>query len=170
MAISMYSSSVPVFVRMLNNLSSWLDKAQAHAIAKKFDPSVLLTTRIAPDMFPLLRQVQISCDMAKFCVARLSGEEAPKFEDQETTFDELHERIRKTLSYVEAVSASKLDGTEEKTITVPRRDNNPYTFKGEFYLKHFALPNLYFHLTTTYALLRHNGVDIGKGDFLGSFQ
>lgn len=169
MAISMYSASVPVFTRMLGHLAAWLDKAEAHAQAKKFDTSVYLAARLAPDMLPFTKQIQIACDAAKFGVARLAGVEAPKFEDNEASFAELRERIRKTLEFVRSVPASAIDGSDERDITVPRRDGN-IVLKGEFYLKHYVQPNFYFHLTTAYALLRHSGVDLGKGDFLGALQ
>jgi hypothetical protein len=169
MAISMYSASVPVFTRMLGHLAAWLDKAEAHAQAKKFDTSVYLAARLAPDMLPFTKQIQIACDAAKFGVARLAGVEAPKFEDNETSFADLRERIRKTVAFVNSVPASAIDGTEDKDVTVPRRDGN-IVLKGEFYLKHYVQPNFYFHVTTAYALLRHNGVELGKGDFLGALS
>ena len=169
MSISMHSASVPIFVKTLGNVLAWLDRAQAHAQAKKFDPSVLLSTRLAPDMLPFTQQIQIACDTAKFGVARLAGVDSPKFEDNEASFDELRERIRKTLDFLQSVPASKIDGTEGKDVTVPLRDRS-ITLKGEFYLKHFALPNFFFHVTTAYALVRHNGVELGKRDFLGSLQ
>ncbi len=169
MAISMHSASVPVFTRMLGHLAAWLDKAEAHAQAKKFDTSVYLAARLAPDMLPFTKQIQIACDAAKFGVARLAGVEAPKFEDNETSFADLRERIRKTLAFVESVPASAIDGTEDKDITVPRRDGS-IVMKGEFYLKHYVQPNFYFHVTTAYALLRHNGVELGKGDYLGTLS
>ena len=167
MSISMHSASVPVFVRMLGNLSAWLEKAEAHARARKFETSVYLDTRLAPDMLPFVKQIQIACDGAKFGVARLAGVESPKFEDNETTFAELRERIAKTVAYVQSVPAAKIDGTETKDVELPRRDGT-ITLKGEFYLKHFVMPNFYFHVTTAYALLRHNGVELGKMDFLGA--
>ncbi len=167
MAISMYSASVPVLVRALSNLQAWFDKAEAHAVAKKFEPQVLLNARLAPDMLPFTKQVQIACDSAKFGVARLSGVDAPKFDDTEATFAELRQRIAKTLDYVRSVPAAKIDGTETKDVVVPRRDG-PMTLKGEFYLKHYVLPNVFFHVTTAYALLRHNGVELGKADYLGA--
>lgn len=169
MAISMYSASVPVFTRMLGHLAAWLDKAEAHAQAKKFDTSVYLGARLAPDMLPFTKQIQIACDAAKFGVARLAGVEAPKFEDNETSFADLRERIRKTVAFVNSVPASAIDGNEDKDITVPRRDGS-IVLKGEFYLKHYVQPNFYFHVTTAYALLRHNGVELGKGDFLGALS
>ena len=166
MPITMHSASVPVFVRLLGNLLNWLDKAEAHAVAKKFDAGVYLGTRLAPDMLPLTKQIQIACDGAKFGVARLAGVEAPKFDDTEASIDELRERIRKTISFVQSVSAAQLDGTEDKDVVIPRRDGS-MTLKGEAYLTTFAMPNFYFHITTAYALLRHNGVELGKMDFLG---
>jgi uncharacterized protein len=167
MSITMHSASVPVFVRMLGNLLAWLDKAEAHATARKFDPQVYLGARLAPDMLPFTKQIQIACDSAKFGVARLAGVDAPKFDDTEATLAELRERIHKTLEFIRSVPAAKLDGTEAKDVVVPRRDGS-MTLKGEFYLKHFVLPNLFFHVTTAYALLRHNGVDLGKADYLGA--
>ena len=169
MAISMYSASVPVFNRLLGHLAAWLDKAEAHAEAKKFDTSVYLAARLAPDMLPFTKQIQIACDAAKFGVARLAGVEAPKFEDNEASFADLRERIRKTVAFVNSVPASAIDGSEDRDITVPRRDGN-IVLKGEFYLKHYVQPNFYFHVTTAYALLRHNGVPLGKGDFLGALS
>jgi uncharacterized protein len=168
MSLSMHSASVPIVVRMLGNLSEWLDKAEASARARNFDPAVLLGVRLAPDMLPLVKQVQIACDTAKFAVARLAGVEAPKFDDSEATFDELRERMRKTVAFVQSVPAAQVDGSEEREITVPRRAG-PLLLKGEVYLKNYALPNFFFHVTTTYALLRHNGVELGKSDYLGAF-
>ena len=169
MAVSMHSASVPIFTRMLGNVTAWLDRAEAHALAKKFDPGVYLQARLAPDMLPFVQQIQIACDAAKFGVARLSGREAPKFADEEKTLAELRDRIRKTLDYILSVPAAAIDGTEDKDVVVPRRDGS-MTLKGEAYLKHFVLPNFFFHVTTTYALLRHWGVELGKADFLGRFD
>ncbi|MGH6627495.1 MAG: DUF1993 domain-containing protein [Burkholderiaceae bacterium] len=166
MTISMSSASLPIFNTMLANLSHLLDKAQAHADAKKFDPSVLLQYRLAPDMLPFTRQVLIACDAAKLGVARMSGLEAPKFEDKETTIPELKLRIQKTLDYLATVPADKLDGTEDKQITFPVGRDSTRTMTCEAYLKHWALPNFFFHVTTAYAILRHNGVDLGKADYL----
>lgn len=167
MSISMSAASVPVFVRVLGNLATWLDKAEAHAQARKFDAGVYLGARLAPDMLPFLKQIQIACDTAKFGAARLAGEQAPKFEDSETTLAELRERIRRTIDYVQSLPAAKIDGSEARDIVIPRRDGS-ITLKGEVYLKHYVLPNLFFHATTAYALLRHNGVELGKSDFLGA--
>jgi uncharacterized protein len=169
MSITMYSASTPVFVRMLTNLGTWLDKAEAHATAKKFEPSVYLGARFAPDMLPFTKQIQIACDMAKFGIARLAAVDAPKFDDTEASLAELRERVRATVDFIKSVPAAKIDGTDDKDVTIPRRDGT-MTLKGEAYLKHFVLPNFFFHMTTTYALLRHNGVELGKIDFLGAMQ
>ena len=169
MAITMYSASVPIFARMLGQMDSWLAKAEAHAQAKKFEPEVYLSARLAPDMLPFTQQIQIACDAAKFCIARLTGIEAPKFEDNEKSLADLRARIRKTIDYVQSVPAAQLDGTDAKEISVPRRAG-PLAMTGEAYLKTFALPNFFFHATTTYALLRHNGVELGKSDFLGALE
>ena len=169
MAISMHSASVPIFARMLGNLMTWLDKAEAHAAARKFDTAVYLGARLAPDMLPFTNQIQIACDAVKFGVARLSGAEAPKFADDEASFADLRARVRKTIDFIESVPAAQIDGTETKDVVVPRRDGS-MTLKGETYLKTFVLPNFFFHVTTTYALLRHYGVELGKADFLGPMQ
>ncbi len=167
MSISMHSASAPVFTRMLNNLLRWLDKAEAHAAAKKFDAGVLLAARLAPDMLAFTKQVQIATDTAKFCMARLAGVDAPKFDDNEASLADLRARIRTTIAFVESVPASKVDGSETREVTIPRRDG-PITMTGEAYLTRYALPNFFFHVTTAYALLRHNGVDLGKPDYLGT--
>lgn len=166
MSITMHSASVPVYSTMLRNLSKWLDKAIAHAQAKRFDPETFLSLRLAPDMLPLRNQVQIACDTAKFGVSRLAGSEAPKFDDNEASVAELQQRIAATLAYIESVPASAIDGSESRAVSVPVRGREPLQFTGENYLRHFALPNFFFHVTTTYALLRHNGVELGKSDFL----
>jgi hypothetical protein len=166
MALTMHSASVPVFALMLRNMNGWLDKAVAHAEAKKFDPAVYLTARLAPDMLPFTRQIQIASDNAKGCVARLAGVEIPKFEDNEATLDELRQRIAKTLAFIESVPASAFEGAEARDVELPRRGQEPLRYKGEDYLRLFALPNFFFHATTAYALLRHWGVDLGKPDYL----
>jgi hypothetical protein len=166
MTISMYSACVPIFRKQLGNMLAWLDKADAHAQARKFDTAVYLGLRLAPDMLPFASQIRIASDNAKACVARLAGQEPPKFEDNEATLDELRQRIRRTIDYVGSVPPAAIDGSEERDITIPMRTRDPLHFKGEFYLKHWALPNFFFHCTTAYALLRHNGVELGKSDFL----
>jgi hypothetical protein len=168
MALSMHSASVPVFVRMLNNLLAWLDKAEAYAEARKFDPNNYLGLRLAPDMLPFSRQIQIASDATKNCVARLAGMEPPKWADDEATLDELRARIRKTLEYAQSVPAAKIDGSEAREIAMPAGPGRTLTFTGEVFLKHFSLPNFFFHVTMTYALLRHAGVELGKMDYLGA--
>lgn len=166
MPISMSSACLPICNTMLANLSHFLDKAQTFVDAKKCDPVALTQFRLAPDMLPFARQIQIACDAAKNGVARLSGVEAPKFEDTETTLADLKARVRKTLEYIATVPATSLDGTEAKDITFPVGKDATRTLSGEAYLKHNMLPNLFFHVTTAYAILRHNGVELGKRDFL----
>lgn len=169
MAISMYQASVPVFQKMLGNLKNILQKAEAHATAKKLEPSSLLLARLFPDMFTLTRQVQIASDVAKGACARLTGQEPPKFEDTESSFADLYARIDKTLAYIGTFKPADLDGQEERDITLSAGART-LQFKGLPFLLHWATPNLYFHVTTTYAILRHNGVEVGKLDFLGSIQ
>jgi len=164
----MYQASIPVFVRMLDNLSGILDKAAAHAEAKKIDPAIFINARLAPDMFPLSRQVQIATDMVKGCAARLAGIDVPSYEDNETTFSELQARIAKAKAFIESVSASQIDGSEERKITL-KFGSKELNFLGQAYLLDFVLPNFHFHLTTTYAILRHNGVEIGKKDYTGDY-
>lgn len=166
MTVSLYTASVPVFTRGFAQLVAWLDKAEAHATARKFDPVVLMQARLAPDMLPLSSQVQIACDTAKFAVARIAGAEAPKFSDDEKTLAELRDRIGRTREWIGTVDAARLEGADAREVTVPRRAG-PMTMTAEGYLLRFALPNYWFHVTTTYALLRHNGVELGKQDFLG---
>jgi uncharacterized protein len=165
--ISMHAASAPAFAKMLGNMLNWLEAAKAHAEAKKFSTDVYLTLRLAPDMLPFGRQIQIASDAAKGCVARLAGQEMPKYEDNEATLDELAERIRKTRDFVLSVPPEAFAGSEEREITIPRRTGDPLKFDGSTYLRHFALPNFYFHATTTYALLRQAGVPLGKNDYLG---
>jgi hypothetical protein len=168
MTISMHSASAPAFVRMLGNMLVWLDKAQAHAEARRFDSANYLGLRLAPDMLPLVKQVQIASDAAKGCMGRLAGQELPKWDDSEASLDDLRARIRKTLDYVQSFQPSQIDGSENREVVIPLRNRDPLTFTGEAYLRHWALPNFYFHATTLYALLRHAGVDLGKGDYLGA--
>lgn len=166
MSISMSSASLPIFHRMLENLRHILDKGLAHAQARKFDPLVLTQYRLAPDMLPLSRQVLIACDAAKLCVARIAGVEAPRFDDTETSFEELKARVEKTLAWLATIRPEQLDGTEDKLVTFPVGREATRTLSAEAYLKHWALPNFFFHVTTTYAILRHNGVELGKADYL----
>ena len=166
MKISVHALSVDVFAATLSNLSVLLEKGAAHAAARKFDPSVLVNARLAPDMFPLSRQVQIACDVAKNGIARLAGLEPPKFEDTEKTFDELRARVARTIDYIKGVPASALEGSEDRDITVTAGDRK-LQFKGLPFLQRWAIPNVFFHVSTAYAILRHNGVEIGKRDFLG---
>lgn len=167
MSLSMYEIAVPPMIRSLTNLRSILEKAATHAETKKIAPSVLVNARLYPDMFPLVRQVQIATDVAKGAVSRLAGVEPPKYEDVETTFEELFARVDKTVALLESTNPKQLEGSEENTILLPMHDKT-VTFKGLPYLVDFVLPNVYFHVTTVYAILRHNGVEIGKKDFLGN--
>jgi hypothetical protein len=168
MSLSMYQASIPVFIRTLGNLAAILTKAAIHADAKKIDPLVFINARLTPDMFPLSRQIQIATDIVKGGAARLSGSEAPSYADTETTFPELQERIAKTIAFLKTFDAAKIDGTEDSDIQL-KVGGNELNFKGQAYLLGFVLPNLYFHTTITYAILRHNGVELGKKDFLGSY-
>jgi hypothetical protein len=165
MTISMYAASVPVFVKMLTNAKGWLMKAQAHAEAKKFDSGVLLNDRLAPDMLNFTKQIQIATDGAKGCGARLAGVDIPSFADNEATLPELVARLDKTIDFLNTLSAAQIDGTEDKDVVLKSAWGERH-FKGQPYLLEYVVPNFYFHLTTAYAILRHNGVELGKGDFL----
>ncbi len=167
MPITMYTASVPRLANILKNVSQFLTKAEAYAVARKIDPAVLLSSRLFPDMFPLIRQVQIACDHAKGSVARLADMEVPKHEDTEQGFAELQQRIAKVIAFIESVPAERFDGSEERNIVLMLRDRE-ITFNGLQYLTGFALPNFYFHVVTAYNILRHNGVDLGKRDFIGN--
>jgi uncharacterized protein len=166
MAVSMYDISVAAFSRTLKNLSGILDKAIAYAAAKKFDGKVLVEARLFPDMFPLSSQVRIACDFAKGCSGRLAGVEVPKHEDNESTLEELQARIAKTLDFLGTIRPQQLQGSDERTITHEMRVQT-LKMPGLQYLSGFALPNFYFHATTAYVLLRHNGLELGKRDFIG---
>ncbi len=168
MNLSMHQASVPVFLRALDNLRGVLAKGEAHASDKGFEPGALLQTRLAPDMFPLLKQVQIATDLAKNGAARLAGVEPLKFEDDETTFAQLYARIDRAVDYIGAFTAEQVDGSESRTITISTRSNGELKFDGQSYLLHFILPNLFFHSTTAYAILRQSGVALGKLDFIGA--
>ena len=165
MSISMHSASAPIFVRTLTGMLTWLDKAQAHAEARKFDTANYLTLRLAPDMLAFTRQIQICSDAAKGCMARLAGVDTPSWEDKEASFDDLRARIKKTIDFVQSVPAAKVDGSEQKDILLKMRAGEVH-MTGEDYLRHYAMANFYFHASMTYALLRNAGVDIGKKDFL----
>jgi hypothetical protein len=166
MTISMYQASVPVFVHAMGNLQAILAKAAAHAEAKKIDPAVFVNARLAPDMFALARQIQIASDAAKGCVARLAGAEVPSYPDTESTFPELEARIAKTIAFVKGFTATQIDGSEERSVLLKMRSGD-MTFRGQDYLFKLTLPNFYFHITTAYDILRHNGVEVGKMDYLG---
>ncbi len=166
MAISMHQISVPVFTQYLLALSANLDKAAAFCTAKKIDPAVLVGARLAPDMFPMSRQVQIACDFAKGASARLAGAEVPAWADDEKTFDDLKARIQKTLDFIAGLKPAAFEGAETRDIKIKVRGND-VTFKGLPYLANYAMGHFYFHCTTAYAILRHNGLELGKGDFIG---
>ena len=166
MSLTMYSSSVPVFLHFLKSLSVILKKGADHAADKKIDEKVLTGARLYPDMFPLTRQVQIACDVAKGCGARLAGIEVPKYEDNEVTFAELQSRIEKTVSFLKSIPEASINGSEQKPIKL-QAGQRELEFVGEYFLRNWALPNVYFHITTAYNILRHNGVAVGKMDFLG---
>ena len=168
MSVSLADFSVPLFVRALTNLSNMLDKGAAYAAARKFDPNVLADLRLYPDMFPLKRQVQIACDFAKSVPARLADVEVPSYEDNEKTFEDLHARIAKTLKFIDGIDAGKFDGSEDRGIVL--RPGTPRERKfdgGVAYLYSYGIPQFFFHVTTAYALLRHNGVELGKKDYMG---
>lgn len=162
----MYTLSAPVFARMLRNLDAVLDKGAAHAAARKIDPAVLVNARLFPDMFPLSTQVRIAGDFAKGAVARLTGNEPPKYEDNEATFDDLKARIARTIAYVESFKPEQFVDAATRTVSMKMRGEDK-SFDGTTYLANIVLPNFYFHLTTAYDILRHNGVELGKRDFIG---
>ena len=168
MTFSMYSASAPVFKQILNSLSAIIDKAEAHATEKKIDPAALLQARLFPDMFSFIRQVQIAADFAKGSAARLGGVEVPKYEDDEVTFADLKARITKTVAFIDSVPQDGIEASAQRDITTGTGEKTKQ-WKGQVYLLHYALPHFFFHATTAYDILRHNGVDIGKKDFIGSF-
>ncbi len=167
MSISMYQVSVPVFIQMLSALAKILDKAGAHAEMRKIDPQALLGARLFPDMFPFARQVQLATDFAKGCAARLAGAEVPRYADEEKSFAELKQRIDKTLAFLKQFTPAQIDGSEEREIAL-NIAGKPVAFKGQQYLLSSAMPNFYFHVTTAYAILRHNGIEVGKRDYMGT--
>ena len=167
MSLSMYQASIPAFVQMLNSLAAILDKAEAHAGNRKIDPEVLLNYRLAPDMLPFVRQIQIAADLAKGAAARLAGVEVPKHDDTEKTFADLKARLAKTVAFLQSFKPSEIDGSEDRDIRLTLGEHT-MSFKGQPYLVHFVLPNFYFHCTTAYDILRHGGVELGKRDFIGA--
>jgi len=167
MTVSMYTASVPSFIRSLQNLIDILEKGAAYAAEKGIDQLALTSFRIYPDMLPFTRQIQIATDIAKGGAARLAGQEPPAYEDTETTFPELIARVNKTIDYLKGFSAAQIDGSEERPVTIKLR-SGPLEFTGLSYLQNFVLPNVYFHVTAAYLILRHNGVALGKADFLGN--
>jgi hypothetical protein len=168
LSLTIYETSVPVFIRALSILSAILDKASAHARANKLDPAELVEARLAPDMFTLARQVQAASDAAKSCAARLTGSDIPSFPDTEKTLPELQDRIAKTIAYLRSFNPSQFEGGAERVITL-NLPGKPVTFQGKVYLLTFSLPNFFFHVTTAYDILRHKGLNIGKMDYLGAF-
>lgn len=167
--MSMYTASVPQLKKMLTNLDGWLSKAETHAASKNFDVNTLLGARLAPDMYPLVRQIQSTCDTAKFIAARLSGKEAPKNPDTETTLTEIRARIQSTLAFLDTVSEGDFSGAADRLVQMNYLPPNK-RIKGNVYLNQNAIPNFYFHAGMAYAILRHNGVDVGKTDFIGTFE
>jgi hypothetical protein len=168
MTLSMYQASVTPFLQMLASLRGILDKAEAFAAARNIEPSVLLNTRLTPDMFPLVRQVQLAADFAKGGAGRIAGVELPSYPDTETSFAELKARIAKTVDFIETLKPAQIDGHEGREVTIPI-GGQPHKFTAQSYLIKFALPNFYFHHTTAYAILRQCGLEIGKRDYLGAF-
>ena len=165
MTISMYNASIPVFIRQLRSLSHVLSKGEASANERGIDPSVFVNARLAPDMLPLKNQIYIATDISKFFAVRLGGAEAPKFPDTESTFAELQDRIQRTIAFFQSITPEQINGTEEKSVTIQSKVRGDMHFNGLDYLTGFVLPNLYFHCTAAYAILRHNGVMLGKADF-----
>ena len=167
MSLSMYQASIPAFVQMLNNISAIMDKAETHARSREIDPEVLLNYRLAPDMLPFVRQIQIAADLAKGAAARLAGVEVPKHDDTEKSFAGLKARLAKTVAFVQSFKPTDIDGSEDREINLTLGEHT-MSFKGQPYLVHFVMPNFYLHCTTAYDILRHCGVELGKRDFIGT--
>jgi uncharacterized protein len=165
--MSFYDATVPAFLQILSSLSGLLTKAEAHCEAKKIQPEVLLSARLYPDMLPLTKQIQIASDFAAKSCARLTGSEVPTTPDTEKTFEELRQRLAKTIDYVKAFKPAQFEGADAKDVTFPVGPNNSMTLKGQEFVSRFSFPNFYFHAATAHGILRHNGVEIGKRDFLG---
>ncbi len=168
MSLTMYDASVPVFRQILTSLRDLLTKAETHAAERKIDPNALLQARLFPDMFALTRQIQIAADFAKGACARLAGVEVPKYEDTETSFADLRARLDKTVAFIDSLPKAQIVGSEAREVQTSAGPNSK-TFTGQVYLTHYALPQFFFHATTAYAILRHNGVEVGKRDFMGKF-
>lgn len=169
MTISLYAASLPVFKQMLNSMDAVLSKAEEHATNRKIDPNALLQARLFPDMFPLIRQVQVATDFARGVSARLAGAEVPKFDDNQQTFADLHELISKTLAFIDGFTPAQIDGQEDRVIVTRPGTPKEKKFTGQSYLLAYGLPQFFFHVTTTYAILRHNGVEVGKRDYMGQY-
>jgi len=167
MSISMYQASIPHFILMLGNLSSILDKTDAHAKAKNIDQVVFVNARLAPDMYPLGRQIQIAADMAKACAARLAGIDVPRHEDNEMTFADLKARIAKTITFLQSVNVDQINGSDGRMVTITMHDKEA-VYTGQHYLLDIIIPHFYFHVTTAYAILRHHGVELGKSDYINN--
>ncbi len=167
MSISMYHASIPHFILMLGNLSSILDKTSTHAEAMNIDQSVFVNARLAPDMYPLGRQIQIAADMAKACAARLAGIEVPRYEDNETKFADFKARIAKTIAFLQSVNVDQINGSAGRTVTIKMHDKEA-VYTGQHYLLDIIIPHFYFHVTTAYAILRHHGVGLGKSDYINN--
>ena len=169
MSISMYAASVPVFKQMLGSLVAILEKADTYCADRKIEPAVLLQTRLFPDMLPLVRQVQIACDFATGITARLAGDEAPTYDDNEQSLEQLKERLQRTIAFLDSVDASRFEGSEQREIVTRPGNPKERRFSGQDYLLTYGLPQFFFHMTTAYALLRHNGLEIGKRDYMGAY-
>lgn len=169
MTISLYAASLPVFKQMLNSMDAVLSKAEEHATARKIEPNALLQARLFPDMFPLIRQVQVATDFARGVSARLAGADVPKFDDNQQTFADLHELISKTLAFIDGFTPAQIDGQEDRVIVTRPGTPKEKQFTGQSYLLTYGLPQFFFHVTTTYAILRHNGVEVGKRDYMGQY-
>ena len=169
MTISLYAASIPVFKQMINSTSAILSKAEQHAAAKNIEPTALLQDRLFPDMFPLIRQVQIAADFARGVSARLADVDVPKYDDNEQTFADLHALLAKTLTFIDGFTAAQIDGNEGREIVTRPGTPKEKKFNGQSYLLSYGLPQFFFHITTVYAILRHNGLDIGKRDYMGEY-
>lgn len=169
MTISLYAASLPVFKQMLNSLDAVLSKAEEHAVARKIDPDALLQARLFPDMFPLLRQVQVAADFARGVSARLAGLDVPVIEDNQHTFTDLHELITASLAFIDTIKPEQINGQENRQITTRSGTPKERHFAAQDYLLHYGLPQFFFHVTTAYAILRHNGIEIGKRDYMGTY-